>query len=124
MTAPATNPAPTPPQPHPPRYPHPRRHCTVSTLAGTAFLIASPFANGVADATVASEDVPATHTIAATSLVKRLAILVSPPGVALRRIILCTGGGSMCDPSGWEAAKAAIFVRTMEGARGRPEQAD
>jgi hypothetical protein len=46
-------------------------------LAGTAFLRASPCAIGVADATVASDDVPATNTIVATSLVKRLAILFS-----------------------------------------------
>jgi hypothetical protein len=41
-------------------------------------LIASPFATGVAEATVVSDDVPATNTIVATSFVKRLAILLSP----------------------------------------------
>jgi hypothetical protein len=41
-------------------------------------LIANPFATGVAEATVASDDVPATNTIVATSFVKRLAILLSP----------------------------------------------
>jgi hypothetical protein len=64
-------------------------------------LIASPFATGVAEATVASNDVPATNTIVATSFVKRLAILLSPRGVALRRTILWTGGGSLCDPKRW-----------------------
>jgi hypothetical protein len=61
-------------------------------------LIANPFATGVAEATVASDDVPATNTIVATTFIKRLAILLSPGGVALRRTILWRDGGSMRDP--------------------------
>ena len=60
MIAPAIKPAPTPPQP--------RRHCTVSTLPGTAFLSASAFATGVADATVATDETPAATTAVAINL--------------------------------------------------------
>jgi hypothetical protein len=90
-------------------------------LAGTAFLIAIPFATGVAKATVASDDVPATNTIVATSFVKLLAILLSPGGVALRRTILWPDGGSMRDPLRTGCIEAANFVRTVEPARRPPE---
>src|SRR6266511_4351927 len=87
MIAPATNPAPTPPQPHPRR-----RHCTVSTLAGTAFLITNAPDIGAAEATLANDEMLAAKTIAAAIFITELDILlppswVSPVGVALRPII-------------------------------------
>src|SRR6476646_6351534 len=92
---------------------HPIRAATARSprWQGTAFLIANPFAAGVAEATVASDDVPATNTIVATSFVKRLAILLSPGGVALRRTILWPDGGSMRDPLRRGSIEAANFVR-------------
>src|SRR5262249_54321777 len=68
--APARKPAPTP-QPHP-------RPCTLSTVAGTAFLIASASATGIAGATVASEAMPAARTIVTANLRAQLLILLPP----------------------------------------------
>jgi len=80
-------------------------------------LIANPFAAGVAEATVASDDVPATNTIVATSFVKRLAFW------SLRGVSPCDEPyyGPMADQcairSEWDNIQAANFVRTVEPAR-------
>src|SRR5580704_11298475 len=68
MIAPASSPAPRP-QPHPPpRHPQPLpRHCTVSTLAGAAFLTAAASAIDIADAAFANDAMlTATKAVAAS----------------------------------------------------------
>src|ERR1019366_8215854 len=69
--APATNPAPGPPQPRPP-------HRTVSTLDGAALRKASPPAAGIAEAAPAHATMPAATSAVAASVSLDFDMLVSP----------------------------------------------
>jgi len=85
-------------------------------------LIANPFAAGVAEATVASDDVPATNTIVATSFVKRLAFW------SLRGVSPCDEPyyGPMADQcairSEWDASKRQISSVLWNLPGDRPEE--
>lgn len=103
---------------------HPIRAATARSprWQGTAFLIANPFAAGVAEATVASDDVPATNTIVATSFVKRLAFW------SLRGVSPCDEPyyGPMADQcairSEWDASKRQISSVLWNLPGDRPEE--
>src|SRR6185312_15297124 len=116
--------APAPSAAIPPSRRHPIRAATARSprWQGTAFLIANPFAAGVAEATVASDDVPATNTIVATSFVKRLAFW------SLRGVSPCDEPyyGPMADQcairSEWDASKRQISSVLWNLPGDRPEE--